>query len=226
MNLLDEVQLHRKGIKHETLTFSISELVNMYSATPKEMEISPDFQRLFRWSREQQSSFIESLILEIPVPPLFFYETETGVWDLLDGLQRLSTIFRFVNAGEVPLEYRGKPLNEADWHYENENVLAAPLQLLGGEYLAELEGQSFHTLPTSLNLNFKRTRLHVYVLKRETDRMYKYEVFKRLNRGGAPLEERRYETAACGCSGQSFRSLSSRWVQTGISEHPSVSAMS
>ncbi len=78
MNLLDEVQLHRKGIKHETLTFSISELVNMYVSEPKEMKIDPDFQRLFRWSREQQSSFIESLILEIPLPPLFFYETETG----------------------------------------------------------------------------------------------------------------------------------------------------
>jgi Protein of unknown function DUF262 len=192
MNLFDEVQLHRKGIKHETLTFSISELVNMYSARPMEIEISPDFQRLFRWSREQQSSFIESLILEIPVPPLFFYETDAGVWDLLDGLQRLSTIFRFVNAGEVPIEYRGKPLNEVDWHYENENDLT------------ELEGQSFHTLPTSLNLNFKRTRLHIYVLKRETDRMYKYEVFKRLNRGGAPLEEQEIRNCSVRLLGPEF----------------------
>lgn len=204
MNLLDEVQLHRKGIKHETLTFSVSELVNMFAAQPKEIEISPDFQRLFRWSREQQSSFIESLILEIPVPPLFFYETESGVWDLLDGLQRLSTIIRFVHAGEVPPDYRGKPFNEADWHYDNENNLSAPLQLLGGEYLTELEGLSFHTLPTSLNLNFKRTRLHIYVLKRETDRMYKYEVFKRLNRGGAPLEDQEIRNCSVRLLGSEF----------------------
>jgi hypothetical protein len=204
MNLLDEVQLHRKGIKHETLTFSISELVNMYSAEPKEMEISPDFQRLFRWSREQQSSFVESLILEIPVPPLFFYETDSGAWDLLDGLQRLSTIIRFVNAGEVPPEYRGKPMNDEEWHYANENDLSKPLQLLPGEYLTELEGVSFHTLPTSLHLNFKRTRLHIYVLKRETDKMYKYEVFKRLNRGGAPLEEQEIRNCSVRLLGTEF----------------------
>ena len=204
MNLLDQVQLHRKGIKHETLTFSISELVSMYSADPKEICIRPDFQRLFRWSREQQSSFIESLILEIPVPPLFFYETDQGTWDLLDGLQRLSTIIRFVLAGEVPNDFRGKSGNDNDWHYLNENRYDSPLQLLAGEYLTDLEGLSFHTLPQSLSLNFKRTRLHIYVLKRETDRMYKYEVFKRLNRGGAPLGNQEIRNCSVRLLGSEF----------------------
>jgi hypothetical protein len=188
MNLLDEVNKHRKGIKHETLTFSLMELVNMHSA--EEIVIQPNFQRLFRWSREQQSTFIESLILEIPIPPLFFYERDDGKWELLDGLQRLSTVIRFLRAEpDIPPEYRGTAGNEADWHYEHENDLLTPLQLLSGDYLSQLEGLSFSTIPVPLQLNLKRTRLHIDVLKRETDKMYKYEVFKRLNQGGSLLEE-------------------------------------
>jgi len=49
MNLVEQVAEHRKSIKHETLSFSLSELVSMYHSDPKEIEINPNFQRLFRW---------------------------------------------------------------------------------------------------------------------------------------------------------------------------------
>jgi len=176
-------------IKHEDLTFSLSELVNMYYAKPPEVNINPDFQRLFRWTREQQSSFIESLILEIPIPPLFFYEREDGVWELLDRLQRFSTVLRFFSNGEIPKEAQGIKGNEDEWHDEHENDLTAPLQLLAGEYLTHLQGLSFASLPTQLQLNLKRARLQIYILKRETDPMYKYEIFKRLNRGGSEIAD-------------------------------------
>jgi hypothetical protein len=206
MNLIDQVTQHRKGIKHEAISFSLSEPVSMYRSEPKEVEINPDFQRLFRWSREQQSSFVESLILEIPIPPLFFYETQEGRWDLLDGLQRFSTIIRFMAGGEVPAAAQGIAANEDDWHYDNENNIDTTLQLLPGEYLTELQGLSFSTLPSQLQLNLKRARLQVSVLKRETDRMYKYEVFKRLNRGGSQLEDQ--EMRNC-----SVRLLSNRFPE-------------
>ncbi|MFH0925554.1 MAG: DUF262 domain-containing protein, partial [bacterium] len=190
MNLLDQVQNHRNHIKHEQLTFSLSELVNMYMAEPKEIEIRPDFQRLFRWTRTQQSSFIESIVLEMPIPPLFFFEKDDGTWDLLDGLQRLSTIIKFIGTGkDVPKEYQVEDGNENEWHYKNENNIEEPLQLLAGEYLTALSGLTFVRLPTQLQLNIKRSRLTIYILKRETKEMYKYEVFKRLNRGGIKLEE-------------------------------------
>lgn len=190
MSLLDEVAKHRKHIKYEALTFSLSELVNMYLAKPKEIEIRPDFQRLFRWTRIQQSSFIESLILEIPIPPLFFFETDDGKWELLDGLQRLSTIIKFISLeSDVPTEHQGELHNDDDWHYETENDLGTPLQLVVGEYLKALSGLTFGRLPTQLQLNLKRSRMHIYVLKRETHPSYKYEVFKRLNTGGAHLED-------------------------------------
>ncbi len=196
MSIIEQVKLHRKGIRYETITFSLWELVSMHLSDPQEIQIRPDFQRLFRWSREQQSSFVESILLEIPIPPLFFYETESGTWDLLDGLQRISTLIRFMGSKqEVPSQAQGSSGNESNWHYDNENKLEVPLQLIEGEYLTSLKGFTFKSLPTQLQLNFKRSRLHIYVLKRETDSQYKYEIFKRINRGGSVLEEQ--EVRSC-----------------------------
>src|ERR1051325_3691219 len=93
----------------------------MYRSEPNEGGINPDFQRVFRWSREQQRSVVESLMFEIPIPPRFFYETKKGRWDLLDGLQRFSTIIRFMAGGAVPAAAQGIAANEDDWHYDNEN---------------------------------------------------------------------------------------------------------
>jgi hypothetical protein len=202
MNLLDQVDQHRKEIKYETITFSLRELVTMYEGA--EIKIDPAFQRLFRWSREQQSSFIESLLLEIPVPPLFFYETPEGRWDLLDGLQRLSTVLRFFSPKEIPHDAQGIAANEAEWHYDNENSLESPLQLLKGEYLTSLEGLTFSKLPAPLQLNLKRVRLQVYVLKRETPNLYKYEVFKRLNRGGSQLSDQEIRNCSVRLLGERF----------------------
>jgi hypothetical protein len=176
----------------------------MHASEPREIIIQPDFQRLFRWTRKQQSDFLESLILEIPIPPLFFYENPDGTWDLLDGLQRFSTVLRFFNATEIPAEHQGLSGNDNDWHYDNQNNLTVPLQLLGGDYLKHLAGFSFATLPTQLQLNLKRARLHIYVLKRETDSMYKYEVFKRLNRGGTPAEDQEIRNCSVRLLGNEF----------------------
>jgi Protein of unknown function DUF262 len=116
--LQQEVENNRKNIRHEALTFSLSELVNIHR--DEEILIRPDFQRLFRWTRVQQTSFIESLLLEIPIPPLFFFEKNDGKWELLDGLQRLSTIIRFIGTGQdvcggqvktdTELSFPGQPL--------------------------------------------------------------------------------------------------------------------
>lgn len=204
MNLIDQVKTHRRIIKHETLTMALSELVNMYEILPKEINISPEFQRLFRWSREQQSNFIESLILEIPIPPLFFFEREDGIWELLDGLQRLSTIIRFFSNNTIPEEYRGISKNGDDWHEWNSNNIEAPLQLAPGEYLSALAGHTYQTLPVQLQLNLKRVRLQVTVLKRETDPIYKYAVFERLNKGGSQIEPQEIRNCSVRILSQKF----------------------
>lgn len=205
MSLLDEVSKHRKNIKYEMVTVTLSGLVDMFEATPNEVSITPDFQRLYRWDRSQQSLFIESLILEIPVPPLFCYEKDDGVWELLDGLQRYSTILRFMrDNSEIPEEKRGITKNDDNWHYDNVNNLDTKLQLLKGDYLSAIEGMTFDRLPVQLMRNLKRARIQIYVLKRETDKMYKYEVFKRLNRGGSKLEDQEVRNCSSRLLGNKF----------------------
>ncbi len=193
--LLEQVAKHRKEIKHEVITYGLSELISMQRHG--EIQIRPDYQRLFRWNRDQQSLFIESLLLEIPIPPIFLYENKDGQWELLDGLQRLSTIIKFMgNEADVPEPYRGPTKNDDEWHDRTQNTLEDPLQLTETDYLTELHGFSFHRLPSTLQLNLKRSRLQIYVLKRETDASYKYEVFKRLNTTGARLEDQEIRNCA------------------------------
>lgn len=201
--LLDQVAKERKEIKTEVITYGLSELVNMQRSG--DIRIRPEYQRLFRWNREQQSLFIESLILEIPVPPLFFYENEDGKWELLDGLQRLSTIIKFMGTdGDVPDAFRGPSNNDDDWHEQTKNDIAVPSQLTAGDYLTEIDGIAFARLPTPLQLNLKRGRLQLYVLKRETDPSYKYEVFKRLNTLGAKLEDQEIRNCGARILGDQF----------------------
>ena len=201
--LLDQVAKERKEIKTEVITYGLSELVNMQRSG--DIRIRPEYQRLFRWTREQQSLFIESLILEIPVPPLFFYENADGKWELLDGLQRLSTIIKFMGTDIDVLDaVRGPSENDDDWHEQHKNDITCPSQLTEGDYLTEIDGISFARLPTPLQLNLKRARLQLYVLKRETHASYKYEVFKRLNTLGAKLEDQEIRNCGARLLGDKF----------------------
>jgi uncharacterized protein with ParB-like and HNH nuclease domain len=67
--------------------------MNIYE--DKSLIITPEYQRTFRWDIFQQTRFIESILLGIPVPPIFVAEDDKGKWELVDGLQRISSIFSF-----------------------------------------------------------------------------------------------------------------------------------
>lgn len=81
-------------LRTDRLDVSFGELLSMYENG--EIIISPEFQRYFRWTDEQKTRFIESLLLGIPIPPIFVATNNDGIWELVDGLQRLSTFFSFV----------------------------------------------------------------------------------------------------------------------------------
>nr|WP_256437620.1 DUF262 domain-containing protein [Roseococcus sp. SDR] len=155
---------------------SVSELLSMYR--DGELDLHPEFQRFFRWTDEQKSRLIESLILGIPIPPIFVSEREDSKWDVIDGLQRLSTILELM--GElVDEEGRRKP----------------PLMLLQTHYLPDLESRYWvheeenSSLPESVRIKIKRARLDINIVKSTSDTDVKYEVFQRLNKGGASATE-------------------------------------
>src|SRR5271165_2683602 len=93
MALQQEIDKTRAEIRTDGYPISIGEWMSIYEKG--ELEIQPEFQRFFRWSLRQKSRLVESLLLGIPVPQIFVAQRADGIWDVVDGLQRLSTIFEF-----------------------------------------------------------------------------------------------------------------------------------
>lgn len=154
-------------VRTRAVDVSFNELFDMYKS--KELIINPEFQRLFRWPESKQSQFIESLILELPIPPIYLIEVEDGVYELIDGLQRISSY----------LHFRGKHPEEPD--------AERYLVLQDCDVLPELNGQTYEDLPQALQIKLKRHFIRMEVLRRETDKRLRYHMFKRLNTGGELL---------------------------------------
>ena len=181
MPLDDDVDANRRSIRSDGYTMSLGEVVNMYR--DREIIIRPEYQRLFRWTIVQQSRLIESILLDIPLPPIFVAQSEDGTWEVVDGLQRLSTVLKFMN------ELRVEPTD----------VKVPPVPLVATKYLPSLEAITWDKEPNcfsnALRITFKRARLDVRILLKESDRQIRYELFDRLNSGGAPTSPQEVRTA-------------------------------
>ena len=176
MSLDEEINDRRSEIRSDGYPMSIGELINLYR--DGELDIHPEFQRFFRWSDEQKSRLIESLLLGIPIPSIFVSQRYDGVWDVIDGLQRLSTIFQFVG------QLKDDSGNTID-----------PLILKKTKYLPSLEGKKWEDDDPSLligsanRLIIRRSKIDVKIILRESSESSKYELFQRLNTGGAQLSD-------------------------------------
>lgn len=168
-NELDtEILNHRKEVRTDRLDISFNELINMYETN--ELIITPEYQRTFRWDKERQSKFIESILLGIPIPPIFVAENSDSIWELVDGLQRISTIFSFFGSLKS---------NE-----EKNN-----LSLKTGSILKKLEGFTVDTIPLKYKLALKRAVCRVEIIKFDSKFNMRYELFNRLNTGGLDLSK-------------------------------------
>lgn len=182
--LKDEIEIAKRSVNTDTVQVTIGELSNMYSN--RELNILPDFQRLFRWSVEKKSNFIESILIGIPIPPVFAYENSDGTWELIDGLQRISTILEFMGI-----------LRAVD----SDDLLYS--KLMQAKYLPSLKdvvweahNENEVSIDKSLQLFFRRSRVDFQVLKHPSDVKTKYDLFQRLNRGGAYANEQEVRTCS------------------------------
>jgi hypothetical protein len=166
--VLEDVDAQIKQVRTRALDLSFNELLDMYESS--ELIIDPDYQRLFRWTSENQSRFIESLVLEMPIPPIYAIERDEGVYELIDGLQRVSTYIHFAKG----LSRSGLP---------------SQLILEGCDIAHTLNGLTFKTLPRALHIKLKRAYVRVEILRKESDPRLRYHMFKRLNTGGEQLSE-------------------------------------
>jgi len=167
--LEQDIEEARKSLSTNRMDMSFGEIMSMYER--EEIIIDPAFQRLFRWSNYQQTRFIESLLLRIPIPPVFVAENKDGKWELVDGLQRLSTVFSFFGILKGVLD------DKNNW------------SLCKGELVKSLENFSHDDLPLKLRLNIRTSVCRIEVIEENNSYDMKYELFNRLNTGGSSLTD-------------------------------------
>ena len=176
MTLKAELDAARKDIKTDAYPISIRELASLYKEG--ELDIHPEFQRFLRWSPEQKTKLVESLLLGIPIPSIFVFQREDGVLDVVDGLQRISTILHFM--GELR---------------DEEDQTLPPLILQEADYLPALKDKVWspsddpNFIGDDIQRFFRQEKIDVKVLLRDSDDQAKYELFQRINTGGTPLSE-------------------------------------
>jgi hypothetical protein len=177
-----EVESARRTIASDGYPMSIGELTSLYR--DGELIIRPEFQRLFRWSPTQKSRLVESILLGIPLPSIFVSQTKDGKWELVDGLQRVSTILQLQN------ELRNA-----------EGKKAEALVLEETKYLPDLEGRQWEhedegkAIPKALKLDIKRAKIDIKILKRESSKETKFDLFQRLNSFGSTLTPQEVRSA-------------------------------
>ena len=195
MSLLEEVDKSIMELKITSLDISFNEIADMYAN--QELIINPDYQRTFRWSVAKQSRFIESLILEMPIPSIYVIEIEDGTYELIDGLQRISSYlnFRGLLKNKELIESDNQPIgselddeiSEFDEYLEETVEVNEPLKLAGCDILLDLNGLVYDELPNTLKIRLKRAFIRMEVLRKGIDSSLKYHMFKRLNTGGEQL---------------------------------------
>ena len=153
-------------VRTGVVDFSFGELISLHQND--ELVIHPEYQRLFRWSNVQRSRFIETVLLELPYPPIFLIELASGQLELIDGLQRLCSVMQFIDYTQLAT------VNE-------------PLHLEGCDLLQELNDKAYLDLPLPTRLDLKRSMVRTIVIKRQSSSKLRYEMFKRLNTGGSEI---------------------------------------
>lgn len=180
----DDIKVRREG-------FSVFE-INRMMTVQNDIDLNPDFQRNLVWDNTRKSALIESILLGIPIPVFYFAESKSGRYNVVDGLQRLSTIKQYLNNEFFlkKLEHLGEDCN-GKYYMENPNETKTKKKSLERKYSRRLEN----------------AQLIVNVIEFASPQKVKYDIFKRLNTGGRPLNKQ--EVRNCIASNEVRRFLKS-----------------
>ena len=175
-------------------------VLTIYSLLEKSVITMPTFQRNYVWDRKRASKFIESLILGLPVPQIFLYQTQRNKYSVIDGQQRLMSIYffmkqRFPRSGKRAFLRREFDDNSgipdktlADNQYFQEFKLTFAKLESGAQH--PLSGKKYLTLDESKRASFELMPIRCMSIRQnqpENDNGSMYEIFSRLNTGGLNL---------------------------------------
>lgn len=169
--LVEDLNEQKRKVDFNNYDFSVKELVSMVAEGI--INIAPEYQRQFRWDTKRQSTLIESLFLGIPIPNLFMATNANGTWEVIDGVQRITTMIHFLNNKEAKLK------SGIDTEHN--------LELSDLEKLSLFNGKKFDDLPPQIKLDFILKPLKVTTLSDKSDKMVRFDLFERLNTGGIRL---------------------------------------
>jgi hypothetical protein len=152
-----QIRQIQKEIRFDTRDFPVETIVARFNS---DMFFIPPYQREFVWNDENQSQFIESVVMGLPIPMMFLAEAEDGTFEIVDGAQRIQTLDRFV---------------------------AGDLMLGGLKKLDTLNGFRFSDLPETQRNKFTSRALRLVILDQETTDESRRNLFDRINKSGQPL---------------------------------------
>jgi len=165
VNFLEKKQ---RELLTSTIDYNLESLTTLI--TKRIIDLSPKYQRRFRWDDLRKSKLIESFLMNVPVPPIFLNEDDFGKYSVIDGKQRLSAINEFIT---------GK------------------LTLRGLDVFRDLNGLNLFDLPIEFQNSVKiRATVRAIIILRQSDKDIKYEVFQRLNTGGVKLNAQEIRNSA------------------------------
>ena len=163
------IPLDRRRVYADSSDRSITELYNRF--LEGDLVLQPGFQRYYVWDDKKASLLIESILLEVPLPIFYLAEEGKGKYTVVDGQQRLVSLFRFLN----PLKIGDQSVDE--------------LRLKKLEVLSEYNNFSFKNLPKEIQKKYKSATLRVIEIRGESHPDVKFEIFERLNTGAVKLND-------------------------------------
>ena len=153
-----QISEKKQDIKYDTRDYVINYLVQQYEEG--EFYVPLEYQRQFVWGDNQKCFFIESLLMGLPIPFMFFADTDDGRIEIVDGAQRTQTLVQFA---------------------QND------LELKDLSVLTESNGFRFRDLDPAIQRRFLNTNIRVVFLEEGTTEKVRQEIFKRINTGGIKI---------------------------------------
>lgn len=142
-----------------------------------ELNLQPYYQRNFVWDKKTMSKFIESLLLSIPIPTIFLAENNDETFEVIDGQQRLTTIFNFMKS-----KLDNSKLENLPVYLRDSDVLS----LSGLETLKQFNSKKYSSMG-DVQRKFNNVSLPVVIIKKDSTEDIKYDIFSRINSGSIKL---------------------------------------